>query len=66
MAEGPSEQPHSEDDEAGQAPQATTNHTAAASSSQDPTHAELTKSLKLLEKRISLAEVQQYQTMEML
>lgn len=66
MAGGPSEPLHSEEDESSQAPQATMSCNAAASSNRDPTHAELTQSLKLLEQRMSLVEVQQYQTMAML
>ncbi|GMN64846.1 hypothetical protein TIFTF001_033913 [Ficus carica] len=66
MAEGPSQLSHNQEDEAGQAPQAPTNHTVATSSSRGPTQADLTTSLQKLEKRMSLAEVQQYQTMEML
>lgn len=66
MAGGPSEPLHSEEDESSQAPQATTSCNVAASSNRDPTHAELTQSLKLLEQRMSLAKVQQYQTMAML
>ncbi|GMN67555.1 hypothetical protein TIFTF001_036619 [Ficus carica] len=56
MAGGPSEPLHSEEDESSQAPQATTSCNAAASSNRDPTHAELTQSLKLLEQRMSLVE----------
>ncbi|GMN65497.1 hypothetical protein TIFTF001_034567 [Ficus carica] len=66
MAEGPSEPPRNDEDELGQAPPTTTNRAAAASSNQDPAHADLTQSLKLLEQRMSHAEVQQYQTMDML
>ncbi|GMN73106.1 hypothetical protein TIFTF001_053638 [Ficus carica] len=66
MAEGPSEQPRDHEKEAGPAPSAPSNHTATASSSRGPTPADLTTSLRMLEQRMSLAEVQQYQTMEML
>ncbi|GMN61145.1 hypothetical protein TIFTF001_030243 [Ficus carica] len=66
MAEGPSQPPHNQEDEAGQAPQVPTNSTVAALSSRAPTQADLTNSLQILEKQMSLAEVQQYQMMEML
>ncbi|GMN22248.1 hypothetical protein TIFTF001_043484 [Ficus carica] len=56
MAEGPSQPPCGQEDEAGQAPQAPTNHTTAASSSRGPTQADLTTSLQMLKKRMSLAE----------
>ncbi|GMN32815.1 hypothetical protein TIFTF001_049808 [Ficus carica] len=55
MAKGPSQPPHNQEDEAGQAPQAPMNSTAA-SSSRDPTQADLTNSLQKLEKRMSLAD----------
>ncbi|GMN48214.1 hypothetical protein TIFTF001_017402 [Ficus carica] len=57
MAERPSQPSHNQEDEAGQAPHAPTNHTAAASNSWGPTQADLTNSLQMLEKRMSLAEV---------
>ncbi|GMN30881.1 hypothetical protein TIFTF001_046462 [Ficus carica] len=56
MALGPSQPPHNQEDEAGQAPQVPTNGTAAALSSRAPTQAYLTNSLQMLEKRMSLAE----------
>ncbi|GMN51286.1 hypothetical protein TIFTF001_020430 [Ficus carica] len=56
MAEGPSQPPHNQEDEVGQAPQVPTNGTAAASSSRTLTQADLTNSLQMLEKRMSLAE----------
>ncbi|GMN61915.1 hypothetical protein TIFTF001_030986 [Ficus carica] len=50
MAEGPSQPPRGQEDEAGQAPQAPTNHTVAASSSRGLTQANLTNSLQMLKK----------------
>lgn len=63
LAGGNHEQPLSDEGEPGQA---ATRRNAASSSSKGPVHVDLTQSLKLLEQRMSLAEVQQYQTMEML
>ncbi|GMN58500.1 hypothetical protein TIFTF001_027608 [Ficus carica] len=66
MAKVPSQPLHNQEDEAGQAPQAPTSNTAAASSSRDPNQVDLASSVQMFEQRMSLAEVHQYQTMEML
>ncbi|GMN62436.1 hypothetical protein TIFTF001_031515 [Ficus carica] len=60
------EQSPIDEKEQGPAPQATYSRNAAASSSRGPLPAELIQSLKMLEQRMSLTEIQQYQTMEML
>ncbi|GMN72163.1 hypothetical protein TIFTF001_054690 [Ficus carica] len=56
MAEGPTQPPRTQNDDAGQAPQAPTSSTAAASSNRDSTQADLINSLQMLERRMSLAE----------